>query len=98
MRLTQMRRVDVTVAPEQGGWTVFSPLIASPLMFLRGDDAVEQARLLAQTLTKLGMDAEVRLHHREGDICVQAYTAHGAAMPMPRYRVDAEPRQPACGM
>src|SRR5665213_1986976 len=79
-----MNRVAVTVTPVQGGWSVLSPLSSGPLMFLSGDDAEEQARRIAKLAARLGWDAEVRLHHRDGDISVQAYAAQSTATPMAR--------------
>jgi len=77
-----MSPIAVTVTPVQCGWSVLSPLSSGLLMFLSGDHAEEQARRLAKLAARLGRDAEVRIHHRDGDISVQRYAAHRTATPM----------------
>jgi hypothetical protein len=84
-----MSQISVTVAPIQGGWSVLSRLSAGPLMFLTCDHAEEQARQLANIATKLGWDAEVRLHSREGGVSVRTFPATGAVTPMARTALAA---------
>ncbi len=88
-RSSTMNHVTVTIAPVQGGWSVLSRLSANPLMFLSRRDAEEQAHRLARLAARLGRNAEVRFHHRGGDISVQPYAAHGTAAPMAPGPVDA---------
>lgn len=74
------REYRISVGPVDGGWAVRCEGQTQPLLFLSGRRAEEQARTLAQALSRAGDEAFVYIHDRTDALVGTArYTARNPA-------------------